>query len=335
MPTRSSSPTRTAAARCATRWPTPTPRSTPARRPWPQVAAAGGTEVVVNALVGYAGLAPRSRRSAPRKSWPWPTRESLVVGGEYVMRVAAEHRAPILPIDSEHSAIFQCLAGERSAPRRLIVTCSGRLAARRTARGARRRHAGTGAAPSPVVDGRQDHHRLLDAREQGFRGHRGPLKTSTCPPNGSTWCLRTRSRSCTSMVEFEDGAVKAQLGSADMRIPISHALFYPPHGPNARRAVRHSGASPAHLRRAVDRAKYPALDIAYDCLRRAGGTAACTMNGANEVAVAAFLGGRCRWTDIVRARSKRRCNAQRSHRTRTRRLRRSRRRGPGCWPANS
>ena len=82
-----------------------------------------------------------------------------------------------------------------------------------------------------------------------------------------------------SMVEFEDGAIKAQLGTPDMRMPISFALMYP---------------------RRVDRAKYPALEIACECLRR-GGTAACTMNGANEVAVAAFLGRKCAWLDIVRA----------------------------------
>ena len=102
-----------------------------------------------------------------------------------------------------------------------------------------------------------------------------------------------------SMVEFEDGAIKAQLGTPDMRMPISLALMYP------RRAnrpgerfdfLKHSQLTFAE----VDRVKYPALDIAYDCLRRRG-TAACTMNGANEVAVAAFLGGRCAWLDIVRA----------------------------------
>ena len=75
-----------------------------------QVAAAGGTEVVVNALVGYAGLAPTVAALGAGKKLALANKESLVVGGEYVMRVAAEHRAPILPIDSEHSAIFQCLA---------------------------------------------------------------------------------------------------------------------------------------------------------------------------------------------------------------------------------
>ena len=102
-----------------------------------------------------------------------------------------------------------------------------------------------------------------------------------------------------SMVEFEDGAIKAQLGTPDMRMPISFALMYP------RRATRPGErfdfmAHPQLTFAGVDRAKYPALEIACECLRRRG-TAACTMNGANEVAVAAFLGRKCAWLDIVRA----------------------------------
>ena len=90
-----------------------------------QVAAGGDTDVVVNALVGYAGLAPTVAALGAGKKLALANKESLVVGGEYVMRLAAEKRAPILPIDSEHSAIFQCLVGEQSPIRRLIITCSG------------------------------------------------------------------------------------------------------------------------------------------------------------------------------------------------------------------
>ncbi len=102
-----------------------------------------------------------------------------------------------------------------------------------------------------------------------------------------------------SMVEFEDGAIKAQLGTPDMRMPISLALLFPQraHRPSERFSFTDH---PALTFAEVDREKFPALDIAYDCLRR-GGTAACTMNGANEVAVAAFLSRRCRYPDIVGA----------------------------------
>jgi 1-deoxy-D-xylulose-5-phosphate reductoisomerase len=101
-----------------------------------------------------------------------------------------------------------------------------------------------------------------------------------------------------SMVEFEDGAIKAQLGTPDMRTPISFALMFPQ---RASRKCEHFSFTdnPSLTFCEVDRIKYPALDIAYDCLRRRG-TAACTMNGANEVAVAAFLAKRCAYLDIVR-----------------------------------
>ena len=102
-----------------------------------------------------------------------------------------------------------------------------------------------------------------------------------------------------SMVEFTDGSVKAQLGNADMHTPISYALLYPE---RAAEAVEEFSILdyPTLSFAEVDRVKYPALDIAYECLKR-GGTAACTMNGANEVAVAAFLGHKCGYLDIVGA----------------------------------
>ena len=90
-----------------------------------EVAAASNVDVVVNALVGYAGLLPTVAAVKQGKKIALANKETLVVGGELVMRLAAEHRAPILPVDSEHSAIFQCLVGEQSPVRRLILTASG------------------------------------------------------------------------------------------------------------------------------------------------------------------------------------------------------------------
>ena len=90
-----------------------------------QVAAGDNVDIVVNALVGYAGLMPTVAAVKKSKKIALANKESLVVGGEVVMRLAEQYRAPILPIDSEHSAIFQCLIGEHSPLRRLIITCSG------------------------------------------------------------------------------------------------------------------------------------------------------------------------------------------------------------------
>ena len=261
-----------------------------------QVAAGGDTDVAVNALVGYAGLAPTVAALGAGKKLALANKESLVVGGEYVMRLAAEKRAPILPIDSEHSAIFQCLTGEQSPVRRLIITCSG----------------------GALRDLKREELAGVTA-EQALRhpqwemGAKITIDSSTLVNKGfevieAHWLFGTPAEKISvvlhpqsivhSMVEFEDGAIKAQLGTPDMRMPISLALMYP------RRANRPGERfdflkHPQLTFAEVDRVKYPALDIAYDCLRRRG-TAACTMNGANEVAVAAFLAKRCGYLDIVR-----------------------------------
>ena len=195
-----------------------------------QVAAGGDTDVVVNALVGYAGLAPTVAALGAGKKLALANKESLVVGGEYVMRLAAEKRAPILPIDSEHSAIFQCLVGEQSPIRRLIITCSG------------------GAFRDLPCE------KLADVTvEQALRhpqwemGAKITIDSSTLVNKGfevieAHWLFGTPVEKITvllhpqsivhSMVEFEDGAIKAQLGTPDMRMPISFALRYP------RRATR-------------------------------------------------------------------------------------------------
>lgn len=262
-----------------------------------QVAAAADADVVVNALVGYAGLAPTVAAIEAGHKLALANKESLVVGGAYVMRRALEKRVPILPIDSEHSAIFQCLVGERSPVRRLIITCSGGAF----------RDLGREELAHVTVEQALRH-------PQWRMGAKITIDSSTLVNKGfevieAHWLFGTPADRISvllhpqsivhSMVEFEDGAIKAQLGTPDMRMPISFALMYPD------RAVRPGErfdflAHPQLTFAEVDRLKYPALEIAYDCLRR-GGTAACTMNGANEAAVAAFLERRCAWLDIVRA----------------------------------
>ena len=261
-----------------------------------QVAAGGDSDVVVNALVGYAGLAPTVAAIEARKKLALANKESLVVGGAYVMPLARERRAPILPIDSEHSAIFQCLIGERAPVRRLIITCSG---------GAFRDRRREELAHVTVEEAL--HH------PQWHMGAKITIDSSTLVNKGfevieAHWLFGTPADRISvvmhpqsivhSMVEFEDGAIKAQLGSPDMRTPISFALMFPDRAHREGQAFSFA-EHPTLTFAEVDRVKYPALDIAYDCLRR-GGTAACTMNGANEVAVAAFLGHRCAWLDIVR-----------------------------------
>lgn len=260
-----------------------------------EVVRSSTVDVVVNALVGYAGLHPTIAAIEAGKKIALANKETLVVGGDLVMRMAAEKGVPILPIDSEHSAIFQCLVGERSPISRLIVTCSG---------GALR--------DVPIEQLRDVTPEQALRHPQWSMGAKITIDSATLVNKGfevieAHWLFGIEAERISvlihpqsivhSMVEFEDGAIKAQLGTPDMHIPISYALLFPN---RARLASERFDfvANPTLTFAEPDRVKYPALDIAYDCMRR-GGTAACVMNGANEVAVAAFLGGKCRFTDIT------------------------------------
>lgn len=262
-----------------------------------EVAAASNVDVVVNSLVGYAGLLPTVAAVKQGKKIALANKETLVVGGELVMRLAEEHRAPILPVDSEHSAIFQCLVGEQSPVRRLILTASGgafrdtpieRLDAMTATEALRHPNWSMGA--KITID-------CATMVNKGFEVIEARWLFGT-PADQISVLIHPQSI-VHSMVEFEDGAIKAQLGTPDMHLPISYALSFPErkNRPTERFDFL---ANPQLTFRDVDRVKYPALDVAYDCLRR-GGTAACTMNGANEVAVAAFLAGKIGYLDIVRS----------------------------------
>lgn len=261
------------------------------------VAAGSNVDVVVNALVGYAGLLPTVAAVRKGKKIALANKETLVVGGELVMRLATEHRAPILPVDSEHSAIFQCLVGEQSPVRRLILTASGGAFRdtpieelnRMTAAEALR-HPNWSMGAKITID-------CATMVNKGFEVIEARWLFGT-PADQISVLIHPQSI-VHSMVEFEDGAIKAQLGTPDMHLPISYALTFPER--KSRPTERFDFlANPNLTFRKVDRVKYPALDVAYDCLRR-GGTAACTMNGANEVAVAAFLAGKIGYLDIVRS----------------------------------
>ena len=262
------------------------------------VAESYRSDTLVNALVGYAGLHPTALAIESGKRIALANKETLVVGGDIIMAAAKRKGVDILPIDSEHSAIMQCLEGEqRRSIRNLIVTCSG---------GALRNMS------IEELDGVTPEMALK--HPQWSMGAKITIDSATLVNKGfevieARWLFDIEPERIKvvihpqsivhSMVEFTDGSVKAQLGNADMHTPISYALLYPE---RAQEAVENFSILdyPTLTFTDVDRKKYPALDIAYDCLRR-GGSAACTMNGANEVAVAAFLNHKCGYNDIVGA----------------------------------
>jgi 1-deoxy-D-xylulose-5-phosphate reductoisomerase len=261
-------------------------------------AEAGNIDVVVNALVGFAGLVPTVRAVSAGKKLALANKESLVVAGELVMRLAVENRAPVIPIDSEHSAILQCLVGENSAVRRVILTASG---------GALRD------VPLDRLAGVTPERAL--AHPNWKMGQKITIDSATLVNKGfevveAKWLFGLADQQIDvlvhpqsivhSMVEFADGAVKAQMGTPDMRVPIAYALSFP-----ARLTLPDDFGRltltdlPALSFAEVDAERYPALGLVRVAME-AGGTALCTFNAANEVAVAAFLEGRIGFLDIVR-----------------------------------
>jgi 1-deoxy-D-xylulose-5-phosphate reductoisomerase len=214
------------------------------------------------------------------------------------MKLAAENRAPLIPIDSEHSAILQCLAGERSPVRRVILTASG---------GALRD------VPLDELHGVTAERAL--AHPNWKMGPKITIDSATLVNKGfevveAKWLFGLAPEQIDvlvhpqsivhSMVEFCDGSVKAQLGTPDMRTPIAYALSFPERLalPDDFGRLSLAGRPPLTFS-GVDGERFPALQMAREAMEAAG-TALCSFNAANEVAVAAFLDGRIGFTDIVR-----------------------------------
>lgn len=261
-----------------------------------QVVAGGEVDTVVNALVGYAGMLPSLAAVRASKRLALANKESLVVAGEHIMREAAERNVPILPIDSEHSAIFQCLVGETSPVRRVIITASG----------------------GPFL--RTPAERLAEvtveqalAHPNWSMGAKITIDSSTLVNKGfevieAKWLFGLKPEQIDvlvhpqsivhSMVEFDDGAIKAQLGTPDMHLPIQYALRFPERGELGEERLSFEKLATLTFEK-PDLVRFPLLQTAYDCLRK-GGNSCCVMNGANEVAVAAFLRGEIKYTDIGR-----------------------------------
>lgn len=261
-----------------------------------QVATGGAVDTVVNALVGYAGMLPSLAAVKASKRLSLANKESLVVAGEHIMREAAQRNVPILPIDSEHSAIFQCLAGEVSAPRRVIITASGGPFLR---------------TPAEELDKVTVSQAL--AHPNWSMGAKITIDSSTLVNKGfevieARWLFGLKPEQIDvlvhpqsivhSMVEFEDGAIKAQLGTPDMHLPIQYALRFPDRGELGEERLDFAKCATLTFEQ-PDTERFPLLATAYDCLRR-GGNSCCVMNGSNEVAVASFLAGKIRYTDIAR-----------------------------------
>lgn len=254
-------------------------------------------DTVVTATVGYSGLAPTLRAIKAGKDIALANKETLVVAGELVTSELLKSSSRVLPVDSEHSAIYQCLVGEdKECVRRLIITASGgpfrttpqsRLADV-TVKDALR-HPNWSMGAKITIDSATMLNKAFEIVEARWLFDMEPEKiTPVVHPQSIVH----------SMVEFVDGAVKAQLGVPDMRLPIRYAL-----GDATRLHTDDSALSIEQLSNLTfespDEERFPCVKLGHYALSR-GGTTACVINAANEVAVAAFLRERIGFLDIYR-----------------------------------
>lgn len=245
-------------------------------------------DMVMMAIVGFAGLRPTLSAIQAQKPIALSNKETLVVAGELVTRLAADNNVPILPVDSEHSAIFQCLAGEFYNPiEKIILTASG----------------------GPFLGKTKDELNNITPKQalnhpNWVMGNKVTIDSATLMNKGlevieAKWLFDLSVDKIEavihpqsvihSMVEFEDGSVKAQMGLADMRLPIQYALTYPERfKTNFPKFNILDFPNLSFLK--PDMETFPCLSLAYQAIQK-GGNMPTIMNAANEIAVEAFLRG--------------------------------------------
>lgn len=246
-------------------------------------------DVVISALVGFAGLEPTVEAIRKGKTVALANKETLVAGGDLITRLVREHNAALVPIDSEHSAILQCLAGESPASvAKLILTASGgpflntpmeELATATVEQALN--HPNWKMGNKITIDSATLMNKGLEVIEAHW--------LFGLPPQRIEVVIHPQSI-IHSMVEFIDGSVKAQIGVPDMKLPIQYALTYPQRTRMNGARVDFPGLRSMSFFE-PDRRKFRCLDLAYGALEL-GGTAPATLNAANEVAVEAFLGNK-------------------------------------------
>ena len=260
-----------------------------------EVVQAEPVDAVLAAMVGFAGLQPTIHAIRAHKKICLANKETLVVAGEIIMKLAQEHHAPILPVDSEHSAIFQSLVGDHDNEiEKLLLTASG---------GPFRRHTLQQMQTVTAADALQ--HPTWDM------GAKITIDSATMMNKGfevieARWLFGVPAEKIQvlihpqsvvhSAVQYVDGAVKAQLGVPDMRLPIQYAFSYP-------RRLHLSGERLNLFGKPLefyepDTARFPCLALAYDALKK-GGNTPCVLNAANEVVNLAFRNAQCTFLQMA------------------------------------
>lgn len=262
-----------------------------------QIVEAGPIDMVLASMVGFAGLVPTINAIKAGKKICLANKETLVVAGELILKLVGQYHTPLLPVDSEHSAIFQCLVGEDQNPvDKILLTCSG----------------------GPFRNFTSEQLDTVTA-EQALRhptwqmGDKITIDSATLMNKGfevmeAKWLFGVPAEKIQvlvhpqsvvhSAVQFADGAVKAQLGVPDMRLPIQYAFSFPQRLPLDGERLDLFGVADLQFMK-PDTAKFPCLELAYEAIRR-GGNVPCVVNAANEVVNLAFRQGRCSYPQMAR-----------------------------------
>lgn len=247
------------------------------------------TQMVLTACVGYAGLRPTLAAIRAGKHIALANKETLVVAGELVTALAQEHAVNIYPVDSEHSAIFQCLAGEWENPiEKIYLTASGgpfrgkdREFLATATKAQALKHPNWDMGAKITIDSASLMNKGLEVIEARWLFNLKPEQIDVIVHPQSI---------VHSIVQFQDGSMKAQMGLPDMKLPIQYALGYP-----KRLKADYPRFNflnyPSLTFEQPDRSTFRNLDLAYEAMKK-GGTMPCILNAANEVAVAAFLNNR-------------------------------------------
>jgi len=251
-----------------------------------EVAAAESVDMVLTAMVGYSGLQPTISAIRAGKAIALANKETLVIAGELITQLAQQHQTPILPVDSEHSAIFQCLVGEKNSEiDKILLTASGgpfrtfsAEQLRHVTKNDALKHPNWNMGAKVTIDS-------ASLMNKGFEMIEARWLFGVQPDNIQV--LIHPQSIIHSMVQFKDASIKAQMGMPDMRIPIQYALAYP--------ARLRSDFVPVDFMQfhqltfeQPDTQRFPNLNYAFEAVRQ-GGNMPCILNAANEIAVDAFL----------------------------------------------
>lgn len=260
-----------------------------------QIVESKPIDIVVTAMVGFSGLRPTINAIKAGKAIALANKETMVVAGEMINELAIKHQTPILPVDSEHSAIFQCLAGEmHNKVEKLILTASGgpfrtftKEQLEHVTREQALKHPNWNMGAKITIDSASMMNKGFEVMEAKWLFGVGAEDIEVVVHPQSV---------IHSMVQFSDGAIKAQLGTPDMRLPIMYALTYPVRLPSSFERIDWNTLKELTFEK-PNLELFPNLRHAYTALAE-GGNIPCVVNAANEICVAAFLEERIKFTDM-------------------------------------